>query len=151
VIEETVAEATRARRAVCVIGRGAGRAVAEMGALTLQECGVVALGFEAGSFRHGPVEMAGPGLGAVVVATAEETRSLELGLADELRATGASVVVLRDDAAAPAGSIRLPSVDALLSPAVAIVPIQLAARRLALEAGRAPGTYMFATKVTARE
>jgi glucosamine--fructose-6-phosphate aminotransferase (isomerizing) len=150
-IEGTVIDAARGRRAVVVVGRGPARATAEMGALTLQECGVVADGFEAGAFRHGPFEMAGTGLGAIVLATTERTRPLELGLADELRATGASVVVLTDDGDAPVGSIRLPAVDALLAPAVSIVPIQLAARRLAVEAGRSPGAYTFATKVTARE
>jgi glutamine---fructose-6-phosphate transaminase (isomerizing) len=150
-VEEVVARVARGRRTVVVIGRGAARATAEMGALTLQECGVVADGFEAGAFRHGPFEMAGPGLGAVVVATTERTRSLELGLADELRETGADVVVLTDEAEPAAGSIGLAAVDPLLSPAVSIVPIQLAAHRLAVEAGRTPGAYTFATKVTARE
>ncbi|MGZ4146503.1 MAG: SIS domain-containing protein [Actinomycetota bacterium] len=150
-IEERVADVTRSRRTVVVVGRGPARATAEMGALTLQECGVVADGFEAGAFRHGPFEMAGPGLGAIVVATEERTRSLDLGLADELRETGASVAVLTDDVDAQREAIALPAVDPLLSPAVSMVPIQLAAHRLAVEAGREPGSYAFATKVTTRE
>jgi glutamine---fructose-6-phosphate transaminase (isomerizing) len=150
-IEERLTDVTRARRTVVVVGRGPARATAEMGALTLQECGVVADGFEAGAFRHGPFEMAGPGLGAIVVATEERTRSLDLGLADELRETGASVAVLTDDVDARPQAIALPAVDPLLSPAVSMVPIQLAAHRLAVEAGREPGSYAFATKVTTRE
>jgi glucosamine--fructose-6-phosphate aminotransferase (isomerizing) len=152
-IARIVSHVARNRRTTVVVGRGAARATAEMGALTLQECGVVADGFEAGAFRHGPFELAGPGLGAVIVATEPMTRPLELGLAAELRDSRSAVVVLTDDAAAPAaeGTIVLPSADALLSPAVSIVPIQLAAHRLSIEARREPGSYAFASKVTTRE
>jgi glutamine---fructose-6-phosphate transaminase (isomerizing) len=151
-IEERTVGVARGKRMVVVLGRGAARATAEMGALTLQECGVVAAGFEGGAFRHGPFELAGPGLGAIVVATEGSTRALDLGQADDLRATGSDVVVLTDDAAADGrDAIVLPVVEPLLSPAVSMVPIQLAARRLALDAGREPGTYVFARKITARE
>ncbi len=147
-VAETVAAVARGRRVVVVVGRGADRATAEMAALTLQECGVVADGFESASFRHGPFELAGPGLGAIVVATEPSTRPLELGLARELSATGSGVVVIGDDERA---DVVVPRVDRMLSPAVSIAPIQLAARLLSVEAGRPPGTYVFASKVTARE
>jgi glucosamine--fructose-6-phosphate aminotransferase (isomerizing) len=151
-IANTVSDVCRGKRTIAIVGRGSSRAAAEMGALTMQECGVVGDGFEGGAFRHGPIELAGPGLGAIVLATEPRTRSLDLGLADDLRATGSGVVVLTDDADPDDGtSIALPPVDALLSPAVSIVPIQLAAHRLAVEAGREPGSYVFATKVTTRE
>jgi glucosamine--fructose-6-phosphate aminotransferase (isomerizing) len=148
-IAERIADVGRGQRTMVIVGRGAARATAEMGALTLQECGVVADGFEAGAFRHGPFELAGPRLGAIVVATERRTRSLELGLAGDLRATGSAVAVLTDEPDADA--IVLAAVDRLLSPAVSMVPIQLGARRLAIEAGREPGSYAFATKVTTRE
>jgi glutamine---fructose-6-phosphate transaminase (isomerizing) len=151
-IAGTVSAVCGGKRAVVIVGRGPSRATAEMGALTMQECGVAADGFEGGAFRHGPFELAGPGLGAIVVATETRTRPLELGLADDLRATGSDVVVLTDDVdTPPEGSIVLPRVEALLSPAASVVPIQLAAHRLAVEAGREPGSYTFATKVTTRE
>jgi glucosamine--fructose-6-phosphate aminotransferase (isomerizing) len=151
-IAERVAEVGRGRRTVAILGRGGGRATAEMGALTLQECGVVAHGFESAAFRHGPFELAGAGLGAIVVATEARTRALDVGMADDLVETGSAVLVLTDEPApSRADAIVLPPVDPLLSPAVSMVPIQLLARRLAIEAGREPGAFAFATKVTARE
>jgi len=136
-----------------VLARGPARAAAEMGALTLKECGVTAESYETAAFRHGPFELAGPGLGAVVVATEPETRSLDLGLAADLVGTGASVVVVSSEGDVPESAlgVRIPSVDRLLSPAVSIVPIQLLAWRLANARGRVPGVYTRASKVTTRE
>jgi len=136
-----------------VLARGPARAAAEMGALTLKECGVTAESYETAAFRHGPFELAGPGLGAVVVATEPETRSLDLRLSADLVATGASVVVVSSEGEVPEGAlgVRIPSVDRLLSPAVSIVPIQLLAWRLANARGRVPGVYTRASKVTTRE
>ena len=136
-----------------VLARGPARAAAEMGALTLKECGVTAESYETAAFRHGPFELAGPGLGAVVVATEPETRSLDLRLSADLVGTGASVVVVSSEGEVPEGAlgVRIPSVDRLLSPAVSIVPIQLLAWRLANARGRVPGVYTRASKVTTRE
>ena len=109
--------------------------------------------YETAAFRHGPFELAGPGLGAVVVATEPETRSLDLGLAADLVRTGAAVVVVSSEGDVPEGAlgVRIPPVDRLLSPAVSIVPIQLLAWRLANARGRIPGVYTRVSKVTTRE
>ena len=41
--------------------------------------------------------------------------------------------------------------DRLVAPAASIVPIQLLAWRLAADAGRTPGSYVHAAKVTTHE
>jgi glucosamine 6-phosphate synthetase-like amidotransferase/phosphosugar isomerase protein len=66
---------------------------------------------------------------------------------------GAAVLVISPDGAAPNGAtgLAIGPADPLLSPAVAIVPVQLLAWRLARAAGRAPGAYVHAAKVTSRE
>jgi glutamine---fructose-6-phosphate transaminase (isomerizing) len=152
-VSERVASVLRAREMIALLGRGPARATAEMGALTLKECGFVAEGFEAATFRHGPFELAGRGLGAVVIATEPETHSLDSGLAADLVEAGAGVVVLSAEGTAPDGAVGVgvASIDRLLSPAVSIVPIQLAAHRLAVAAGRIPGGFTVASKVTTRE
>jgi glucosamine--fructose-6-phosphate aminotransferase (isomerizing) len=160
-VETVLDDETLARRiadaadqeTLVVLARGPARAAAEMGALTLKECGVTAESYETAAFRHGPFELAGPGLGAVLVATEPETRSLDLGLAADLVGTGASLVVVSSEGDVPQGAlgVRIPSVDRLLSPAVSIVPIQLLAWRLANARGRIPGVYTRASKVTTRE
>jgi glucosamine--fructose-6-phosphate aminotransferase (isomerizing) len=109
--------------------------------------------FATAAFRHGPFELAGPGLAAIVLATERETRPLDLGLAADLVRAGASVVVLSPGGEAPSGALGLPvpPVDRLLASTVSVVPIQLLAWRLAAEHGRVPGEYTLASKVTTRE
>src|SRR5262245_3100728 len=152
-IAEALADVVRDRDTVAVLGRGPSRAAAEMGALTLKESGVMAEAFSTAAFRHGPFELAGPNLGAVVVATEPETRPLDLRLAGDLVRTGAGVAVIADDALAPDGAlaVSIGPTDRSLGSAVSLVPVQLLARRMAFERGRDPGVYLRATKVTTRE
>lgn len=142
-----------AREVMVLIGRGPARAATEMGALVLKESGVMAESFEAGAFRHGPLELAGPSMTAIVMATEPETRRLDLGLAADLVDTGANVLVVTPDGEAPKGArpVATGYLDRALLSAVSIVPIQLLAWRLAQTRGRTPGAYMRASKVTTRE
>jgi glucosamine--fructose-6-phosphate aminotransferase (isomerizing) len=136
------------REDVVVLGRGPARAAAEMAALTLKEAvGLPAEALESAQFRHGPLELAGPGLAAIVIATEPETASLDRSLARELREVGAAVLeITRGD-----GAFGIGDVDRSIAPAVSIVPIQLLAHRLAVAHGREPGSYVHAAKVTTRE
>jgi len=147
-----IADVARGRTLV-LLARGPARAAAEMGALMLKECGVAAESYETAAFRHGPLELAGPALGAIVVATEPETLALDLGLAADLVDAGASVMVLSTEGDAPDGAhgVRIPTVDRLLASAVSIVPIQLLAWWLANAGGRVPGAYTRASKVTTHE
>ena len=71
-----------------ILGRGPARAAAEMGALTLKEAvGIAVESLETAQFRHGPLELVGPDLAAMVIATEPETGDLDLRLAAELAAT----------------------------------------------------------------
>ncbi len=141
------------RDVMALIGRGPARAAAEMGALVLKESGVMAESFEAGAFRHGPLELAGPGMTAIVMATEPETRRLDLGLAADLVETGANVLVVTPDGEAPKGArpVATGYLDRALLSAVSIVPVQLLAWKLAQTRGRTPGQYTRASKITTRE
>lgn len=141
------------RRIMVVLGRGPARAAAEMGALMLKECGVMAESLESAMFRHGPLELAGPDMSAIVLATEPETRRLDLALADELVDAGAAVLVITPDGVAPKGAEAIATgyLDRALMSAVSIVPVQLLAWKLAVLAGRTPGAYTRASKVTTRE
>jgi glucosamine--fructose-6-phosphate aminotransferase (isomerizing) len=136
------------REDVVVLGRGPARAAAEMAALTLKEAvGLPAEALESAQFRHGPLELAGPNLAAIVIATEPETEVLDRALARELREVGAAVVeITRGE-----GPFGIGAIDRSIAPAVSIVPIQLLAHRLAIAHGREPGTYLHAAKVTTRE
>jgi glucosamine--fructose-6-phosphate aminotransferase (isomerizing) len=136
-----------------VLGRGPARAAAEMGALTLKECGVMAESLESAAFRHGPLELAGPDMAAIVLATEPETRRLDLGLVRDLVDVGTAVLVVTPDGEAPKGAHAVATgyQDRALMSAVSIVPVQLLAWRLAVSGGRTPGAYTRASKVTTRE
>ena len=142
------------RGTLVLLARGPARAAAEMGALTLKEAvGIPAESLQTAQFRHGPLELAGPSLATMIVATEPETRDLDLDLAAELAAGGAAVVAVIIGPADVPGALVLPldPVPRSLAPAVSIMPAQLLAWRLAVLAGREPGSYVQASKVTTRE
>jgi glucosamine--fructose-6-phosphate aminotransferase (isomerizing) len=144
-----------------ILGRGTARAAADVGALTLKEA--AAFGCEAqdpAAFRHGPLELAGPELGVVIVALDPATAPLDAALGAEIAAAGSGLVLIGpttsppgNATSAPAGvvAIPIPAVDPLLAPALALAPLQLLAHRLAVRAGRRPGVLLRAAKVTTRE
>ena len=68
-----------------------------MAALLLKEAArFPAESFEAGQFRHGPLELAGPGLAVAILATEPATRALDQQLATDLAGTGAAVLLIGD-------------------------------------------------------
>ena len=137
-----------------ILARGSARAAAEMGALTLKEAiGMPIESLQTAQFRHGPLELAGPELAAIVIATEPETRDLDVGLAGELVASGAAAIAVVEGGDTPEGVMRIDigAQDRLLSSAVSILPAQLLAWKLAVERGRPPGSYIRASKVTTRE
>lgn len=142
------------RRDTVVLGRGPGRAASETGALLLKEsAGMPAEALEVGQFRHGPLELAGPHLAVILVATEPETYELEVRLADELAGNGAAVLKITQGASGSAGT-RLATtgyVDRRLLPAVSVIPMQLLSWRFAVDRGRTPGILTRAAKVTSRE
>ena len=142
-------------RQLVALGRGTGRAAAEMGALILKEAARrQAESLDTAEFRHGPLELSGPGLAVAIVGTEPATLALDARLAAELAGDGASVMMIapgRGDAATAGASIAIDELHPLLAPAVAVIPLQLLAWRLAAEAGRDPSRMTRASKVTTTE
>jgi glutamine---fructose-6-phosphate transaminase (isomerizing) len=137
-----------------ILARGPARAAAEMGALTLKEAiGLPIESLQTAQFRHGPLELAGPDLAAIVIATEPETRDLDVGLTGELVTLGAAAMAVVEDGETPEGVMRIDvgPQDRLLASTVSILPAQLLAWKLAVERGRSPGSYIRASKVTTRE
>ncbi len=142
------------RSTVVILGRGPARAAAEMGALTIKEAVAMPIeSLQTAQFRHGPLEMVGPSLAAIVIATEPETLHLDLSLSSELIEAGAAVFVVTQGNDTPADTphLTIGPLDRLIRPAVAIVPAQLLAWRLSVLQGREPGAYYRASKVTTRE
>src|SRR3954466_2133462 len=110
------------RATTVILARGGARAAAEMGALTLKEAvGLPVESLQAAQFRHGPLELAGPHLAAMVIATEPETVELDLAMADELRSLGTAVWTITGGVEA-AGATEIGPIDRLLAPAAPPVP-----------------------------
>ena len=139
------------RPVVTLLGRGCARAASfSVSAPISAAARLPAESLQAAQFRHGPLELAGPELAALIFATEARTRELDLRLAGELASAGSAVLVISDSGEAPDGARGLaigPVADGL-APAVAILPAQLLAWRLAAERGRRPGEFTRASKVT---
>ena len=139
------------RATTVIVGRGGGRATAEMAALTIEEAvGIPVMALQAAQFRHGPLELAGPATSVMIAATEPTTARLDRRLAEDLTALGSSVLLV-GDADGDGGWIDLGPLHPTLAPAAGVVPSQILARRLAIRAGREPGAYVHAAKVTTRE
>jgi glutamine---fructose-6-phosphate transaminase (isomerizing) len=142
------------RSVVAIVGRGSARAAAETGALVLKEAARVPVeALESAQFRHGPLELAGPDAAVGMVVTEPAAEQLERRLAKDLAVAGASVLWIGpvEPPESAVKWVRTPMVEPALAPAVAVIPFQLLAWRLAVQQGRTPGLLSVATKVTTRE
>ncbi len=125
---------------IYLLARGASVASAMEGALLFHEVAKFpAISMGAGSFRHGPVEVVDDKFRAVVFAPNDATRELNLALARDLTRLGGQVHCIHPDA------------PAALAPVIEIVPVQLAALRLAEWRGIVPGKFRVAAQVTRTE
>ena len=141
-----------------LLGRGPALASVHEGALLLHETAkTAAVGMSSGQFRHGPAEILSPDFRAVVFGAPPITRSLDRSLADDLFSVGAKVRWIGPAADAGASHDHAPSlvpwpeIATVLAPLFEIVPLQVAAYRLALWRGITPGDFRFVTEVTASE
>ena len=163
VIAAAAATAFSTVAALVVVGRGPAFAAAEYGALILKEaCAIEAEAIPGGSFRHGPIEVAGPATGIVVLAPAGRTQALSVRLAADTARLGSPTWLLTGDGYETNGSgdvstardlllSELPAVPEMLAPLLYSVPLQHLALKLAELRGREPGVVERSTKVTVSE
>jgi glutamine---fructose-6-phosphate transaminase (isomerizing) len=132
-------------RSVLFLGRHVGYPVAMEGALKLKELAYIhAEGFAAGELKHGPIALVEPGQPVFVVVPSPRGRdSLHAKVVSniqEVRARGARTLVIAeqgDTAVEPFADvvIRIPRTSTLLSPLLAVVPLQVFACELATAKG----------------
>jgi len=119
------------------LGRHVGYPVALEGALKLKEIAYLrAEGYPAGELKHGPIALIEPGTVVVGVATRGHLLDKVLSNIAEVKARGATVVLVVTEgderAAAQADYVlTVPETHELFVPAVAVVPLQLFAYYLA--------------------
>ncbi len=141
-----------------VVGRGPAYAAAEYGALILKETAAMpAEAMLGASFRHGPIELAGPRLGVIILAPDGATRALGLRLATDTAGWGSPTWVVTTGSGlqrieAPGAVLTsLPPVPEPLAALPLAVTLQHFAAGLALARGREPGVLARASKVTTVE
>jgi glucosamine--fructose-6-phosphate aminotransferase (isomerizing) len=134
------------RRRYWFVGGGPNAATAYEGALKLTEAAwVPAAGLGCEQFLHGPWAALEPGDVVFVIAPPGPSHRRSRAVAQVAAGVGADVVALvaeddREIAPLAAETIALPPVPEILSPIVAVVPLQLLAYHLAVQAGANPDT-----------
>jgi len=137
-------------RYLFLVGRGSSLAAVMTGALILKESTRFhAEGMSAPAFRHGPLEMAGPGLLAIVFAGASATLGLNERLRNDIAVTGAMAAMVGETSSVNA--FRLPTSTDSVRRILEMLPVQMMSIALAVAAGREPGVFERATKITATQ
>ncbi len=139
---------------LAVVARGPALPAAEYAGLILKEMTAIpSEGIAGASFRHGPLEIAGPSVG-VVVLDHPATSQLATRLASDTASLGSPTWLLTSQQAAGADGLlvsAIPAVPDPLAPLPFSVVLQQLAARLAVSRGRQPGALARATKITAIE
>lgn len=136
-----IAEQFAETRDFFFLGRGVGYPVALEGALKLKEISYArAEGYPAGEMKHGPIALVEPGVVVIGVATRSHVHRKTLSNIAEMRARGATVVLVisegDEEARAYADlTIEVPETLELFTPAVDVVALQLFAYWLAKARG----------------
>jgi glucosamine--fructose-6-phosphate aminotransferase (isomerizing) len=128
-----------------LIGSGIHTATALAGALIIKEASKTpAQAYLGGEFRHGPIELAGPGLAAIVLADPSSSGSDFGRLSVELIETGSNVIELRE----PTISVDVIDAWGLRSLFFGIIALQRLSVTLAVDRGIEPGAFLFGRKIT---
>jgi glutamine---fructose-6-phosphate transaminase (isomerizing) len=139
---------------VYLLGRGPSYASALEGALLFNEIAKApAIGMTAASFRHGPVELVDQGFRGLIFASRGRTCDLNVALARDLTRFGGRVRVIGPQNVDGSGLewSSTPSVPEMLAPLLEIVPVQVAALRLAQLRGIQVGSFRYTPQVTRDE
>lgn len=132
-----------------LLGSGPDAATTLAGALVLKEAAKVpAEGYVAGAFRHGPLELAGPGLAALMFGTGSPHDLSAHALARDIAATGGTVVTVAPEAYAGSDHIPVPGATDLERLVHGMYVVQRLSVELARAAGIVPGAFLYGRKIT---
>ncbi len=126
---------------VFFLGRGISLPVAMEGALKLKEIAYIhAEAYAAGETKHGPFALLGTNTPVIAIAARDKTYEAMLTNIREIKARGSPVIALAEEGDEAIGEladfiITVPRVDALFSPVVNAVALQLLAYYTAKERG----------------
>ena len=117
--------------------------------ITKESAKVAAEGYIGGQFRHGPFELAGDGLTAVIFAPDRRAPDTSLRrLATDLLRTGTHVIVVGDPGSDATVTVPVPGSTDLAFAAASAVVAELFAVDLARANGVVPGAFVHGSKIT---
>lgn len=132
-------------KSVLFLGRNVGFPVAMEGALKLKELAYIhAEGFSAGELKHGPIALIEPGQPVIVVvpspAAEDSLHAKVISNIQEVKARGARVIAIAEAGDSVAKEFadevfEIPATNAILSAALAVIPLQVFAMELAKAKG----------------
>jgi glutamine---fructose-6-phosphate transaminase (isomerizing) len=138
---ERIAEAHYEAGFFLYLGRHVGLPVALEGALKLKEISYIATdAYAAGEMKHGPIALLDESTPVVVVATDSPVLEKLISNIQEVRARGARVIAVASDDNETIGQhtdevIRIPRAHWMLTPLLAVIPLQLLAYHIARRRG----------------
>jgi glucosamine--fructose-6-phosphate aminotransferase (isomerizing) len=142
---EDIATRFHTRTDFLYLGRGINYPIALEGALKLKEISYIhAEGYPAGEMKHGPIALIDEQMPVVTIAPRDHVFEKMIGNMQEVKARGGSVVALTTkgddtlDAILDRGRdvvLELPSAPELLTPIIAVLPLQLLAYDIAVRRG----------------
>jgi len=137
-------------RQLFLVGRGPSLAAVGTGALILKEATrFPAEGLSSAAFRHGPFEMLGPETFILVFGGVSRTRELNRRLLEDIRKQQGRAEFVTEHSGS--GTFHLASVPPGILPVLEILPVQMMTLALAAMAGREPGKFRLASKITTTE
>lgn len=126
-------------QSVLFLGRHVGYPTALEGALKLKELAYMhAEGFAGGELKHGPIALIDKATPVVAIMPAEHSVLAEKMASNiqEVKARGAVVIAISEfDFVGADHLIRIPKIDQLLQPVLAVVPLQVIAYEMAVARG----------------
>lgn len=137
-------------RQLFLVGRGPSLAAVETGALIVKESDHFhAEGMSSAAFRHGPLEMLSEEMFVVVFSGNHKTRDLNARLLVDIREGGGRAEILGEESGLEC--FRLNAQESSIRPILEILPVQMITLALAVLAGREPGKFELASKITTTE
>ena len=124
------------------LGRGINFPIALEGALKLKEVSYVhAEGYPAGEMKHGPIALVDENCPSVFIAPTDKSYDKVLSNMQEIKARGGRVVAIVTEGDVGMSKvadhvIEVPKTDALLTPMLTSIPLQLLSYRIAVNLGR---------------
>jgi glucosamine--fructose-6-phosphate aminotransferase (isomerizing) len=123
------------------LGRGINYPIALEGALKLKEISYIhAEGYPAGEMKHGPIALIDERMPVVVVAVRDRVYDKMINNIEQVKARGGTVIALAtegdEDIAGKADHVLyMPPTSPLLTPVMAVIPLQLLAYHIAVRRG----------------